>query len=77
MEPESYECLDVGRHRVIREIAGDDLLQPLPLFGDRLVQSSPQFLLDLLEFRRLAVPAGFPMDQEVAPSRGAADEGET
>jgi hypothetical protein len=70
MEPESHECLDVGRHRVISEIAGDDLLQPLPLFRDRLVQSSPQFLLDLLEFRRFAVSAGFPVDQEVAPSRG-------
>src|SRR3954451_8395052 len=77
MEPEGSECLDVGRHRVIGEIAGDDLLQPVPLFRDRLVHSSPQFLRDLLEFRRLAVPAGFPVDQEVAPARGAADEGET
>src|SRR5918995_4780179 len=77
MEPESYECLDVGRHRVISEIAGDDLLQPLPLFRDRLVQSSSQLLLDLLEFGHPPVPAGFPMDQEVSPSRGAADEGET
>jgi hypothetical protein len=72
MEPEGHECLDVGRHRVISEIAGDDLLQPLPLFRDRLVQSSPQFLLDLLEFRRLAVPAGFPVDQEVGTLAGAA-----
>src|SRR4051812_4459644 len=77
MEPEGSECLDVGRHRVIGEIAGDDLLQPLSLFRDWLVHSSPQFLLNLLEFRRLAVPAGFPVDPEVAPSRGAADEGET
>src|SRR4051812_22213966 len=77
MEPEGSECLDVGRHRVIGEIAGDDLLQPLPLIRDRLVHSSPQFLRDLLEFRRLAVAAGFPVDPEVAPSRGAADEGET
>src|SRR5215218_10941036 len=28
MEPEGSECLDVGRHRVVDEVAGDDLLQP-------------------------------------------------
>src|SRR3954452_21487773 len=77
MEPEGSECLDVGRHRVVGEVAGDDLLQPVPLFRDRLVQSPPHLLLDLLELCRHAVAAGFPMDPEVAPSRGAADEGET
>src|ERR687890_1089487 len=77
MEPEGSECLDVGRHRVVGEVAGDDLLQPVPLFRDRLVQSSPHLLLDLLELFRHAVAAGFPVDPEVAPSRGAADEGET
>src|SRR3954469_11974372 len=77
MAPEGSECLDVGRHRVVDEVAGDDLLQPVPLFRDRLVQSSPHLLLDLLELRHHAVAAGFPVDPEVAPSRGAADEGET
>src|SRR3954453_18705255 len=77
MEPEGSECLDVGRHRVVGEVAGDDLLQPVPLFRDRLVQSPPHLLLDLLELCRHAVAAGFPVDPEVAPSRGAAEEGET
>jgi hypothetical protein len=40
------------------------------------VHPSPQLLLDLRELRRHAVAAGFPVDQEVAPARGAADEGE-
>src|SRR3954453_16557137 len=59
MEPEGSECLDVGRHRVVGEVAGNDLLQPVPLFRDRLVQSSPHLLLDLLELCRHAVAAGF------------------
>src|SRR3954447_14575081 len=77
MIPEGRQCPAVGGHGMVGEVAGDDLLQPFPLLGDRLVHPSPQLLLDLLELRRHAVAAGFPFNQEVAPSRGAADEGET
>src|SRR3954451_231179 len=73
--PEGRECPDVGGHRMVGEVAGDDLFQPFPLLGDRLVHPPPQLPLDLLELRRPAVPAGFPVDQEIAPARGAADEG--
>src|SRR3954466_13226233 len=61
--PEGRECPNVGGHRMVGEVAGDDLFQPFPLLGDRLVHPSPQLLLDLLELCRHAVPAGFPMDQ--------------
>jgi hypothetical protein len=59
---ERRECAKVRWHRVIIEEAGDDLPQPVPLLGDRLVPAPSHFLLDLLEFRRHAVASGFPFD---------------
>jgi hypothetical protein len=53
---------------MVREVACDDLLQPFPLFGDRLVHSPTQSFFDFLEFRRHAVAAGFPMNQKVSPT---------
>src|SRR4051795_7376126 len=61
---------------VLSKVAGDDLLQPFPLLGDRLMHPSPQLFLDVLELRPLAIPTGFPVDPEITPARGAADEGE-
>jgi hypothetical protein len=43
---------------MVREEAGHDLLQPVPLFGDWLVHPPPQFLLDFLEPRPHAVATG-------------------
>src|SRR5205814_6795672 len=57
--------------------AGDDLPQPMPLFGDRLVHSLSHFPLDLLELRRHAVASGLPFDDEFSPAGLTADEGET
>src|SRR5690242_7100892 len=74
MVAERCECLTVGRHCVVGEVAGDDLLQPFPLLGDRLLHPPLELLLDLLELRPLAIPAGFPVDQEMSPARDAADE---
>jgi hypothetical protein len=51
------ECSDrcrVGRHGVIGEIASDNLRQPAPLLGDRLVHPPSHFLLDLLELAHAA-----------------------
>jgi len=52
---ERAKCATVGRHRVICEETGDDLPQPLPLLGNRLVHPPSQFRLDLLELRPHAV----------------------
>src|SRR5262245_51405706 len=35
------ECQEVSRHGVIGKVAPNDLRQPTPLFGDRLVHSPP------------------------------------
>ncbi len=47
--PEVAECRVVGRHGVVGEVASDYLRQPSPLFGDGLVPSPSQVLLDLPE----------------------------
>jgi hypothetical protein len=63
------ECSDrrrVGRHGVIGEIASDNLRQPAPLFGDRLVHPLSHLLLDLLELAPHAVTPGFPLKEELA-----------
>src|SRR5512134_3720263 len=65
----------IGRHGMVGEEAGNDLPQPLPLLGDRLVPSPPHLLLDLPELGSHAVTPGLPFDQEVAPTALAADEG--
>ena len=66
----------VGRHRMVGEVADDDLPQPLPLPGNGLVHAPSQLVLDLPELRLHAVAAALPMDLEVAPAGLAADEGE-
>src|SRR6516162_4378713 len=70
------ECSDrcrVGWHGVIREIASDNLRQPAPLFGDRLVHPVSHFLLDLLELAPHAVSPGFPLEEEFAMTGTSAD----
>ena len=39
MVPEHVQCLSVGRHGVVVEVAADDTPQPLSLIGDRLVHA--------------------------------------
>src|SRR5215475_1322794 len=41
MVKESAECREIGRHGMIRKVAPNDLRQPTPLLGDRLVHSPP------------------------------------
>src|SRR6266513_3076773 len=48
MMPEHIQCLTVGRHCVIVEVAADNPPQPFSLIGDRLVHSPSHLLLDLL-----------------------------
>src|SRR5260221_10095006 len=74
--PEGHECTPVGRHRVIVEVAVDNLLQPFPLYNDRLMHAPSQRLLDLRELRLHAVASRLSLDQELASPRLAADEGE-
>src|SRR5215204_4686074 len=74
--PEDDQCMPVGRHRMVVEVAFDHLHQPFPLRGDALMHALPQGLLDLLELAPHSIPAGLPLDQELAPPRLAADERE-
>ena len=59
-------CPAVGRHGVIGEVASDNLRQPAPLFGDRLVHPVSHLLLDLLELAPHAVTPGFPLEEKLA-----------
>jgi len=76
LSPESHECSKVGRHRVVVEVATDDMPQPLPLYGNRLVHAPPHLLFDHLKLRPHAVSPGLPFDLEFARAGFAADEGE-
>src|SRR5688572_26433547 len=62
--PEVAECRKVGWHCVIGEEASDHLRQPTPLFGDGLVPSPSQFLLDLPKLSPQAVPSGLSLEKE-------------
>src|ERR1051325_5594370 len=75
-EAERGQSGSVGRHGVIVEVSADDLCQPFPLFGKRLVHSPSQPLPDLLELRPHAVASALPRDEELASACFAADEGE-
>ena len=46
---ERTENPSVGRDGMVGKVAFDNLSQPSPLFGDRLVSTSSQFPLDLFE----------------------------
>src|SRR5690242_3989087 len=72
--PEDHKCAPVRRHGVVIEVSTDNLLQPSPLCGDRLMHAPSQRLLDLLELRPQAVASRLPFDQELASPRLAADE---
>ena len=76
MVPEHVQCPSIGRHGVVVEVAADDMPQPFPLVGDRLVHAPPHLLFDHLELRPHAVAPGLPFDLEFARVGFAADEGE-
>ena len=76
MEEERGQCRTVCRHRVVVEVAGDDLLQPSSLLGNRPMHAPSQFLFDGLQLYPHAVPPGPPFDLEFAPASFAADKGE-
>src|SRR4051812_43112841 len=66
----------VRRHAMVGEVAGNHLLQPTPLDGDRLMHAPPQRLLDHPERRPHAVPPALPLELESAPAGSPADVGE-
>ena len=49
----------------------------IPLLGDWLVHSPPQFPSNLAEFRLHATATGSPFQEELSPERLAADESES
>src|SRR2546421_9438817 len=65
---ERPQCVNVGRHCMIVEVAANDVAQPFTHNCDRLVHAPSEFLLDRLELRLHAVAPGFPFDQEFAPA---------
>src|SRR5947209_6585138 len=71
---EPHECTIVRRHRVVVEIAVDDISQPFPLVGDQPVHAPRKLRLDRLQLRFHAVPAGPSFDQEFPVPAFAADE---
>src|SRR5882724_3630989 len=74
--PEHYQCMPIGRHRMVVEVASNHLHQPFPLRGDVLMHAPPQCLLDLPELALHSIASGLALDQELAPPRLAADERE-
>ena len=76
MVPERVQSTSVGRHGVVVEVAADDMPQPFPLYGDRLVHAPPHLLFDHPELCPHAVPPGLPFELEFALAGFAADEGE-
>src|SRR5215469_15414705 len=60
---------------MVIEKAGDNLSQPEPLFGNRLVHPPTQLLFDFLQLGPHAVTARVPLKLKLAAPRDAADEG--
>src|ERR1700752_244632 len=74
--PECHEWPKVGRDRMVVEVASDDIPQPLPLCGDRLVHAPPHLAFDHPQLHPHAVPPGLPFDLEFTRAGFTADEGE-
>src|SRR5262245_50549587 len=71
---EPCKCATIRRRRMKVEVACNDLLQPLSLFGNWLTHPACQFLLNLLKLSLHAAPPSLPLDQEVTAPGFAADE---
>src|ERR1700732_2734233 len=76
MVPEHMQCMSIGWHCMIVEVAVDDVAQPFSLNRDRLVHAPPHLLFDHLELRSHAIRPGFPFDLEFTRAGLTADEGE-
>ena len=76
MVSEGTQGLTVGWDRMVGVVADDDLLQPLPLDGERLMHALSQPVLHFCQFHPHAVATGLPFDEEAATAACAADEGE-
>src|SRR5271168_867137 len=63
---EGLQCPKIRRNRVVVEESRDNLRQPSPLFGDRLMPAMSQLLRDLRKLGLHAVAATFPLEQEFA-----------
>ena len=74
MMQEYMQCTGIGRHRMIVEVAIDDIPEPLSLLGDWLVHTPPDLRFDHLELRVHAVRSGLPFDLESSRAGFAADE---
>src|SRR5262249_44553532 len=66
MVPEHGQCMGVGRHGVIAEVATNDVPQPFPLIGEWLGHALPQLLFDHPQLRPHAISPGLPFDLEFA-----------
>ena len=73
--PERDQCLGIGWHGVIVEVALDDTAQPPSLVGNRVVHALPHFLFYHLKLRSHAVAMGLHSDLELTRLRLAADKG--
>jgi hypothetical protein len=60
--PECQQGAEVCGHCVVRKEAGDNLLQPIALLGNRPMHLPSQLSFDLLEFRNHAITSGLPMN---------------
>jgi hypothetical protein len=57
-----------GWDRIVGEVASHYLAQPLSLFGYRLVHSTLQLYLDVLQLTPHAVASGLPLKHNIAPA---------
>src|SRR5262245_48203264 len=71
---ERFQRVPVGWDGVIGEKPSDDLLEPSPLFGDRLMHAPSQLLLDSPELSPHAIATGLSLDEELARTVAFADE---
>src|SRR5262249_53680978 len=67
--PERRERPAIGWARNVGEVAGRYLPQPLSLFWYRMVHSTPQLCLDVLQLGPHAVASGLPLKLEGAAAR--------
>jgi hypothetical protein len=65
MVPERRKRSAIGWDRVVGKVAGHDLPQPPPLFGDRLMHPAPKLRLNVLQLAQHAVAPGLPLKLEV------------
>src|SRR5207248_3368786 len=75
-EAEAVERPTVGRHRMVVEVAGDDLPQPFTLFENWLMHAPSQLPLHGFQLCPHAIAARLAPDLELASSGSAADKGE-